>query len=233
MQHVDFLDLDVQWWCWWCTYSVGPTSFGEPRQLGYTASLATYWRWVKNTNIRQCSLQSYTSLQSIPDALKARCGWWCKVLLEWQSCLFLDQSVRCTEVSMWGAKVHLGGSSLCRATSFYGRSSGHDVTRGCKVVRSPASVQCISPLKENADIGVRGGGGHQIMMWCINLPGWDLRMLRYIPTLQSISIHSQSQLWVFKGSVIKVFFLSDVKYPFSRSSCRYIFILYTLIYIFQ
>ena len=67
---------------------------------------------------------------------------------------------------------------------------------------------CISSmhLAENADIGVRGGGGHQIMMWCINLPGWDLRMLRYIPTLQSISIHSQSQLWVFKGSVIKVFF---------------------------
>ena len=38
-------------------------------------------------------------------------------------------------------------------------------------------------------------------------------MLRYIPTLQSISIHSQSQLWVFKGSVIKVIFSIRCKIP--------------------
>ena len=53
--------------------------------------------------------------------------------------LHRGEHVRSQSASWW----------IFSATSFYGRSSGHDVTRGCKVVRgslrSPASAQCISP----------------------------------------------------------------------------------------
>ena len=59
---------------------------------------------------------------------------------------------------------------------------------------------CISSmhLAENADIGVRGGGGHQIMMWCMNLPGW----LR----LENLEIHSYFAIDLNSQSVTVVGF---------------------------
>ena len=75
---------------------------------------------------------------------------------------------------------------------------------------------CISSmhLAENADIGVRGGGGHQIMMWCMNLPGW-LRLENVeIHSYFAIDLNSQSVTVVgFQGIRHKSIFSIRCKIP--------------------